>query len=475
MDLQGYLRVITKRWKLIAATTLVIVALAALVTLISPKKYSSNVQFFVSTSSSDNTAALAQGNTFTQARVLSYTQLITTPKVLEPIADKLQIEGGAKTLAGEVASTVPTNTVLMNVTVTDKSATRAQQIAAQIGDTFPGIVDQLESTKADKSSPVNVTVVDQPVVATSPVSPKPARNLALGLILGLLLGLGLAVLIDRFDTRLRTKEDVEDVTEHAILGGIPFDQDAPAHPLVLWADPHSGRAEAFRSLRTNLQFVETGAEHRRSIVITSSLAGEGKTTTAANLAITLAESGASVCMIEGDLRRPRLLTYLGIEGGVGLTDVLIGRVDLDSVLQPFGEHALAILGAGAIPPNPSELLGSPAMRDVLRQLRDRFDYVLIDAPPSLPVTDAAVLSTITDGTLVVVGAGINHRAQLVTALESLDHVNANVLGLVVNRLPRKAGRGYYDYRYEYRPDTPGDPARPTSGARREDERARTLS
>lgn len=452
MDLHGYFRVISKRWKLIAVTTLVLVALAALYTLTATKKYSSNVQFFVSTSSSDNTAALAQGNTFTQARVLSYTQLVTTPKVLQPIAEKVNFPGGAAALAKEVTSTVPTNTVLMNVTVTDTSASRAQQIAQQLGDTFPDIVGQLETTKSDKNSPVNVTVVDQPTVAKAPVSPKPTQNLALGLILGLLLGLGLAVLRDRFDTLLRTKDDVSDVTDATILGGVPFDGDAPQHPLIVQADPHSSRAEAFRSLRTNLQFVDP-ANPPKSIVITSSLAGEGKTTTAANLALTLAQAGSRVCIIEGDLRRPRLLRYLGLEGAVGLTDVLIGRADLDQVLQPLGDHSLAVLGAGALPPNPSELLGSPAMRGVLEQLGQCFDYVIIDAPPLLPVTDAAVASTLVDGVVVVVGSGINHRDHLTTALDSLGHVNAKVLGVVVNRLPKRSGgQRYYDYRYEYRPD-----------------------
>lgn len=467
MDLHGYMRVFAKRWKLIAATVLVVVALSAAGTMLMTKQYSSNVQFFVSTSSSQDSAQLAQGSTFTQARVKSYTKLVTTPKVLKPIADDLDFPGGPKAMAKQVTATVPADTVMLNVAITDPSAKRARVIAKHIANDFPKIVDQLETTKGDKNSPVKVTVVDQPTIPTTPVSPNPVRNVGLGLILGLLIGIGLAVMRDRFDTLVRTKDDVEDLTDTTVLGGVPFDSDAPTHPLVVQADPHHGRAEAFRSLRTNLQFVNA-TSRPRTFVVTSSLAGEGKTTTAANLALTLAESGASVCIVEGDLRRPRLLKYLGLEGAVGLTDVLIGRTDLSTVLQPFGEHTLAVLGAGAIPPNPSELLGSPAMKETLAQLRERFDYVLIDAPPLLPVTDAAVTSTVVDGVVLVVGSGIAHRDHVEISLESLEHVDANLVGIVMNRLPRRAhGRSYYDYRYEYRPDAPTDPTGQSRRAKRE--------
>ena len=180
------------------------------------------------------------------------------------------------------------------------------------------------------------------------------------------------------------------------------------------SDPHGPRAEAFRALRTNLQFIDA-ATHPRSMTFTSSLPGEGKTTTTANLAISMAAAGSRVCVVEGDLRRPRMLQYMGMEGSVGLTNVLIGQADLADVLQPFGNANIQVLGAGQIPPNPSELLGSEAMSRTVRELEDMFDYVIIDAPPLLPVTDAAVLSTITGGVVVVVGCDIVHKEQLTRA------------------------------------------------------------
>jgi capsular exopolysaccharide synthesis family protein len=317
---------------------------------------------------------------------------------------------------------------------------------------------ELERVSATAPSPVKVSVVRPPSVPTAPISPKPTRNLALGAVLGLLLGIGVALLRDNFDTSIKSERDVKESTDETIIGGITYDSEATKHPLIVQSDPHGPRAEAFRALRTNLQFVDA-ANHPRSIVFTSSLPAEGKTTTTANLAISIAAAGARVCVIEGDLRRPRLLRYMGMEGSVGLTNVLIGQADLADVLQPFGDTGIMVLGAGQIPPNPSELLGSETMARTIRQLETMFDYVIIDAPPVLPVTDAAVLSTITGGVVLVAGCGVVHKEQLHRALDSIKAVNGNVLGIVVNRIPtRGADADSYYYAEGYAP-MPSDRSR----------------
>jgi capsular exopolysaccharide synthesis family protein len=297
-----------------------------------------------------------------------------------------------------------------------------------------------------------VTVVSVPTVPTVPISPKPTRNLALGVVLGLLLGLGLALLRDLLDTTIKNEKDCAAVTDATVIGGISFDPDASKNPLIVQADPHSPRAEAFRTLRTNLQFVDA-ANHPRSIVFTSSVPNEGKTTTAANLAITMAAGGARICVVEGDLRRPRLLQYMGMDGSLGLTNVLIGQADLGDVLQQFADSSVYVLGAGSVPPNPSELLGSTAMIETLRDLESRFDTVIIDSPPLLPVTDAAVLSTIAGGTVIVVGAGKVDRDHLARSLHALETVNGRVLGLVLNMIPTKGTDGYYYYHQGYAPES----------------------
>ena len=453
MDLMSYARILRRRWRLLVSMVLATTALAACLTLITPKAYESGIQFFVSTSTTDasNNAQLASGNTFTQQRVKSYVQLLKTPKALDPVVRDLEGTVTSASLAAQISASIPPDSVLLDVSVTDLRPEQAKAIADAVARTFPGVVEDLERVDAKAASPVKLTVVKSATLQPTPVSPRPLRNLALGLVLGLLVGAGLAVLKELLDTKVRTKEDVEQLSDATILGGIPFDPDAAKHPLIVQADPQAGRAEAFRSVRTNLRFVDLD-NHPRTILVTSSIAGEGKSSTSANLGLALAESGVSVCLLEGDLRRPWLLDYMGLQGSVGLTDVLIGRYQLDDVLQDFGRLPLALLGAGPTPPNPSELLGSTAMADVLAELRRRYDYVLIDAPPLLPVTDAAIMSTMVDGSILVTGSGVVTKDQLDHALDTLENVSGKLLGLVINRIPKSRTGGYYDYRYEYKPN-----------------------
>jgi len=442
VELQDYLMVVRKRWRVILAVVLVCVGLAAGVTVAQTKIYESSTQFFVSTSGADDSVALLQGSTFTQQRVKSYAQLLTTPRILAPVAEQVGVTGD---ISSQVTATTPPDTVLIEVAVRDDDPAQAQAIATAIATEFPTAVAELETPAGTEVSPVKVTVVQPPSTPTSPVSPKPLRNIALGAVLGLLLGLGLALVREALDKTVKTPDDIKAVTDVPILGAIMRDPDAVKRPLIVEVDPRSRRAEAFRSLRTNLQFVDA-ANHPRTLVVTSSLAGEGKSTMSANLALTMAQGGSKVCLVEGDLRRPKVLDYLGLEGAVGLTDALIGRAEVFDVIQPYGGTNMWVLGAGPIPPNPSELLGSTAMRSLLANLASRFDYVVIDTPPILPVTDAVVLSSLVDGVIVVAGSGVVQRDQLVHGLESLESVAARVLGLVLNRVPvNSAGYGGYGY------------------------------
>lgn len=450
MDLQTYLGIVRKHWRVVPLVVLIVVAATASITYLIPRQYESQLQFFVSTVDTSDNSQLAQGSTFLQQRVKSYSQLLTAPVVLQPVVKDLKLHTTANELARQVSADIPTDTVLIDVTVRDPNPAQAQKIASSIGEHFPATIARIETVSSKANSPVKVTVTKPPTFQPNPVSPRPIQNLALALVFGLLLSLGIALLRHTLDTRVRSKEDVDNLVEDIpTIGLIPYDSDATTNPLLREAGPSSMRSESFRALRTNMAFIGTG-ERRQTIVMTSSIPGEGKTTTTANLALVLAQTGASVCLIEADLRRPRLLEYFGLEGTVGLTDLLIGRADLADVLQPFGRQELVLLGAGEIPPNPSELLGSPAMRECLQELASKFDYVLLDAPPLLPVTDAAVASTLADGAIMVVGSALVTRDQLTAGLERLQAVNARVLGIVLNRLPRNVSGGhYYDYTYQY--------------------------
>ncbi len=311
-------------------------------------------------------------------------------------------------------------------------------------------VAELETAPGKSTAPVKATIVDRATTPGSPVSPQPVRNVGLALILGLLIGGGLAVVRDSSDSRIMTDEDLAEASNNApVLGNIHFDKSAARHPLITDLKGHAPRAEAFKVLRTNLQFINVDGEQNNVFVITSAVPGEGKSSTACNLALALAEAGRRVLLIEGDLRRPRATRYLGLENTVGVTTVLVGRVTLAQAIQPV-LHGCSLLASGNTPPNPAELLQSVAMRTLIDTARAEYDTVLIDAPPLLPVTDAAILAGATDGAILVVHHGSTTREQVQAAAARLASVDAPLVGTIVNMSPLpKRGKSSYGYGYGY--------------------------
>ncbi len=288
---------------------------------------------------------------------------------------------------------------------------------------------------------------------TSPSSPKPVQDALLGLAAGLILGLAFAFLRESLDDALTSKEAAEQLSGAPVLAMVPMvaawkKRDQPL--VVSVSHPLSPAAESYRSLRTSLQFARQ-ERPLRTLVVTSPAAEEGKTSTVANLGAVFAQAGERVVLVSCDLRRPRLAEFFGLEEKTGLTTVLLGEQELADVVQPVAGHeTLWLLGAGRVPANPAELLSSPATREVFAALRAEFDLVIIDSPPVLPVTDAAVLSKDCDGTLLVVAAGQTKRVDLRRAAEKLAQVNAPVVGTVLNEVTRQTGYGYgsgYGYGY----------------------------
>ena len=446
MELSDYLRILRKRWIVIVALTLLGVATAATMTILATPKYQASTLSFVSVSAA-SVGDLAQGGTFAQNQAKSYAEVVSTPRVLDAVVKELGLKTTAGVLAGSVSADAPTQSVNIRITVTRNSPAEAARIANAVTTSFQNVIATI--TKPTAGGPqVSISVLQEATVPTSPSSPNAGLNLALGLLVGLALGVGIAVLWQVLDTRIRGERDVDAITKAPVIGGITYDPNAIKRPLIVQDDPHSVRAEEFRTLRTNLQFldIESGA---RSFAITSSIPSEGKSTTAANLAIALADSGAHVAIIDADLRRPKLAEYFGIEGAVGLTDVLIARATLADVLQPWGRGNLLVLPAGTVPPNPSELLGSRAMASLLRTLEAEFDVVLIDLPPLLPFTDGALVSKLTRGAIVVVASGRTHKGEFGGAIAALENVGAHVAGIIMTMLPSKGpdAYGYGGYGY----------------------------
>ncbi len=317
-------------------------------------------------------------------------------------------------------------------------------------------VAQLQVNGATATSGVEfVTPAHAP---TSPSSPKPAQDALLGLAAGLMLGLGAAFLRDSLDDTLTSKEAAERTSGAPAIAMVPMVSSWRKRnraEIASSAAPTSPAAEAYRSLRTSLQFTRQGQE-LRTLLVTSPAAAEGKTSTLANLGAVFAQAGERVALVSCDLRRPRLGQFFDMQEQSGLTTVLLGQQTLEQALQQVpGYDCLWVLGAGPVPPNPAELLDGPKAREIFAALRENFDLVLVDSPPVLPVTDAMVLSKYADGTLLVVAAGQTKRTELQRAAERFAQANAPVVGIVLNEVTKQSAYGSgYGYGYGYGPYAP---------------------
>jgi succinoglycan biosynthesis transport protein ExoP len=294
-------------------------------------------------------------------------------------------------------------------------------------------------------------IITPAAVPTSPSSPKTLEDAIISGFLGLLVGLGVVLLLEYFDDRIRTKQELESivtgVTTLGIIPVIPMWKDKKSTMLTTVEQPHSGAAEAYRSLRTAIQFV--GMDRPTHLVqFTSPTAADGKTTTLANTAVTLSQAGLRVVVVCCDLRRPRIHEFFELSNEVGFTSVLLGDTPLADAIQDVPAcPGLHLLASGPKPPNPSELLGSPKARRLLESLAADHDIVLVDSPPVLPVTDPTVLAGIVDAVVLVISMGTSTRSGVTAALENLRSVNAPLVGVVLNRVPQADLYTYYRYSY----------------------------
>jgi capsular exopolysaccharide synthesis family protein len=462
MELRDYLRIVRRQWILIAVVGGIVVATAALITLRTTPLYASTSTLFVSTSAGEDAATAYQGGLFSQQRVRSYADLIDGESIAGSVRDSLGLERSVDEVQEAISATVVPDTVLLDLTATDPSPQGAQDLATEVGVRFAELVEELETPPGGGEATIKVTVVDAADLPDEPVSPRPVRNIGLALVLGLLLGFGLAVLREVLDTSVKSSAQLAELGAPP-LGLTVYDSASSKQPIIVDGSSHGPQSEAFRQIRTNLQFVDVD-NPPRAVVVTSSLPGEGKSSTSINLALTLSMAGVRTVLVDADLRRPKIDEYMNLVGAVGLTTVLAGQASLDDVLQPYGDAGLTVLPAGAIPPNPSELLGSRHMGELLAELVARFDLVVLDSPPLLPVTDAAVLSRIAGGAILVTRHGKTTHEQVGRSIEALRSVGARLYGGVLTMAPAKGPDAYgYGYGYGYAPvqDRPAQgPAEP---------------
>lgn len=436
MDLRGYLTLLRRRWLTITIIAISAIVAAGVLSVLATREYKSTTSVFFTISFGSSANDLAQGSTYAQSQVTTYAELARLPAVLEPVVDELGLDVTPRQLASQVSASVQAGTVIIDITVSDTSAQRAADIANAIAGQLKTTVEELAPTNEAGDSLVQVTSVAKATPPEYVYSPNTKRNLLVGLLTGLLAGVGLVLLRNVLDTRVRGRADVHRTTDLPVLGSIGV-LSGGSRSLVVQDAPSSTQAEAYRQIRTNLQFLGVN-DQAHSIVITSALPDEGKSTIAANLAIALAETAARVLLIDADLRRPSIADLMSLEGAAGLTTVLIGRADFAEVVQEWGDGHLDVLTSGDIPPNPSELLASPAMSNLLAAVEDRYDVILLDSAPLLPVTDAAILSRLALGTIVVANAKGLRRQQLADGLLFLKQVEARVLGIVLNQAHKES-------------------------------------
>ncbi|MGV0776988.1 polysaccharide biosynthesis tyrosine autokinase [Mycolicibacterium elephantis] len=461
MTIHELVRLLRTRWLTICATVMVAVLGAVALNLLTTPVYEASTRLFVSTTSGATATEMYQGNRYSQERVISYTQLIMGETLAQRTIDKLDLDMEAGDLATNVKASAKLDTVLIDVSVRDESPVRARDLADALSDEFVVMVRELETPPDGTSPDARVVVEQRAAIPDKPVSPKTRRNLSLALALGLLLGCGLAFLRDLLDNTVKDHRSLEEITGVSVVGSIPLDKDRRKKPASSLENDNSAFSESFRKLRTNLQFLAVD-NPPRVIVVTSSMPNEGKSTTAINIALALAESDHNVALVDGDLRRPRLDGYLGLVRSVGLSTVLAGSASLKDALQKTAFPGITVLTSGAIPPNPSELLGSLAAKNLLDELRQQFDYVVIDSSPLLAVTDAAILSASADGVLIVARHGQTKRDQLTHAVTNLRSVGAQILGAVFTMTPPRGSASYsYSYYYSYGMET--EPSRSSEG------------
>ena len=456
MSLATYIKILKERWVAIAAIAVLGVIIAGGIYLVQPRQYTASTSLFVAAQTDGTADSAYQGGLLSEQRVKSYAELATSDRVRAAVNRQLGQDWTAEEITVKVSASSQLNSVVLQVNATDPNPELAAALADSVSGVLTGLVNELERP-ATPGAPQRVALrlVDPAAIPDSPSSTGLIPTLIIGLAAGLALGTAFALARAFTDTSIKSAEDIRPLVDAPNLANV---ENLGAESEIAEALSNAEISETFRQLRTNLQFIDVDRKPK-VIAVTSALPEEGKSTTAANLAVALGLGGHKTILIDGDLRRPRVAPAFGLPDSVGLTNVLAGQLGIEAAVQNLRKSRISVLTSGPTPPNPSELLGSNQMAQLLLRLRDLFDVVIVDAPPVLPVADAAALAHNCDGAILAVKYGRTTHQQARRAAEALTNVSARVLGTVLTMVPRQklVNSGYESY---YRTAQPAPSAAP---------------
>lgn len=453
MELSDYFGIARRRWWMVVAAGLLCALASGGWSFTQAKAYTAETRLLVPAGSQTSEA-----RTEAALSAQAYAQLAGTPPAVDAALGLAGVHGASVQVEAFADGTTP----FLDISVTGPEPVSVAQVANSYAQALPRVVLQLEAASSARQP--TFTVLQPAFTPTGPSAPNITRNVLIGLTLGLIAGLAMGLLREALDGRLRSGTGLEEAADAVMLGMVPREFGSLKVPAR--TRPRSRRAEAYRSVRTNLEFFSDGGMPA-SLAITSASSGEGKTSLAANLAVVVSRAGRTVVVIDGDLRKPSLANYFNVSSTIGLTDVLKGRRDLEESLQPVEGDRLWVLPAGPRPAAPGELVGSTLMTDLIEELESKFDLVIIDTPPLLPVSDGLTLAANVDAVLLVARMRQTTRRQLMRAAEEIRKVKAELIGVVGNAassgdLASSYGYGYGGYGDSY-------VSRAKAGRRAEDE------
>lgn len=404
--------------------------------------YQATASLYFALNQGTSASDLNQGSAYTQSQMLSFAQLASSSRVLEPVIDELDLDTTPRALARSIEVSIPQDTVTLRITGIADDADAAADLANEVAAQLIVVVKDVAPKDPAGESTITADIIDDAVTPEFQFTPSKPRDAALGGFLGGVLGLAVAILIGILDTRVRNEESLAQAGGDPVLGVVSKAPLLATRGIAVSQEPLGHTSEEFRRIRSALAYANVSSRVK-VLLVTSGMPAEGKSTVSVNLAMTLAGLRNSVLLIDADMRRPRAHEHAGIDGSIGLTSVLLDEVEFEVAKHSVADSTLDILPAGTVPPNPAELLTSSRMAQLLDFAAAEYDYVVIDSPPTLSVADANLFATQTDGVILVVDATKTRRAALTKSIKSLESGGARILGTVLNRARPDRHRSEY--------------------------------